>query len=197
MRIPEWSQEVDLQLLAVPSPGFSTFVILKIQVIKLKLYFSFREMICFLLSPWLFSDGQFARWILWSLNCELWCICCALRCITFFLQGERRKWFAKSLFSFFFITTTSNNHRENVQTVGIHCKAIYGKGCSLWTCCRRGYTLLVSVHLYVLGSVSAFCWNASHAVFRARSLAARYMVSQLLVGKFWAGAVYGNSDKWN
>lgn len=104
----------------------------------------------------------------------------------FFLQGEKRKWFAKSLFFFFFfITTTSNNHGENVQTAGIHCKAIYGKGCLLWTCRRRGYTLSVSAHPYVLGSVSAFCWNASHAAFRAKSLATHYMVSQLFAGKLF------------
>lgn len=199
MRILEWSQEVDLQLLAVPSPGFSTFVILKMQVIKLSYTIPFGGRICLILSPWLFSGGQFVRWILWSLNCELWCICCLLRCITFFFYSVKKgSGLLSHFFFFFFITTTSNNHGENVQTVGIHCKAIYGKGCLLWTCRRRGYTLSVSAHPYLLGSVSAFCWNASHAVFRAKSLATRYTVSQLFAGKLlWAGAMYGNSDKWN
>lgn len=50
-------------------------------------------------------------------------------------------------FFFFVITTTSNNHRENIQTVGTWSEALYGKGCSLWTCCQRGYRLTVSVHL--------------------------------------------------
>lgn len=34
-----------------------------------------------------------------------------------------------------------------MQTAGIWCEALYGKGCSLWTCCQRGYRLTVSVQL--------------------------------------------------
>lgn len=49
-----------------------------------------------------------------------------LHCVNF-LQGERRKWLAKSLFFFPFITTTSNNHGENMRTVSIQRNAIYGR----------------------------------------------------------------------
>lgn len=34
-----------------------------------------------------------------------------------------------------------------MQTAGIWWKALYGRGCSSWTCCQWGYRLTVSVHL--------------------------------------------------
>lgn len=116
MRILEWSQEVDLQLLAVPSPGFSTFVILKMQVIKLSYTIPFGGRICLILSPWLFSGGWFVRWILWSLNCELWCICCLLRCITFFFYSVKK---GSGLLSHFFFSSLS---QLPVITTGKTCK---------------------------------------------------------------------------
>lgn len=115
--------------------------------------------ICFLFSMvvlgWGINMTQFV-----DPNCELWWIC-PLYSLKF-LQGERRKWFAKSLFFFFFlIKTTSNNHRENIQTVSIQCKAIFRKGCSLRTRCQGGYTRRVSVHPSVwaggLALTSAWC----------------------------------------
>lgn len=62
MRTSEWSQEVDLQLLAVLSAGFGSFELLsflKIQVIQLKLYSSFWGEDLHLSLLWWFWNGQF------------------------------------------------------------------------------------------------------------------------------------------
>lgn len=131
MRTSEWSQEVDLQLLAVLSAGFGSFELLsflKIQVIQLKLYSSFwGERICIFLSCGGFGMDNLCDGFRGAETGNfVWRIYFLLHCVNF-LQSERRKWLAKSLFFFFlfpFITTTSNNHGENMQTVSIQCKAI-------------------------------------------------------------------------